>query len=107
MKKLRHCRPMYKRYYQYISAIFGKVGRISSEEVVLQLVKSKCLPVLLYCLEVCPLTKNDVKSSDFVRNRFFMKFFRTSTTETVKNMPVAVLVRFTKCRCWETHQKIL
>jgi len=31
-------------------AIFGKVGRASSEEVLLQLVKSRCLPILLYSL---------------------------------------------------------
>jgi len=66
------------------NAIFGKVGRISSEEVVLQLVKSKCLPFLLYCLEVCPLTKTDIKSLDFVINRVFMKLFRTSNIVTVK-----------------------
>jgi len=62
----------------------GKVGRISSEEVVLQLVKSKCLPILLYCLEVCPLTKTDLKLLDFLINRFFMKLFRTSNIDTVK-----------------------
>jgi len=71
-------------FYRAANAIFGKVGRISSEEVVLQLVKSKCLPVLLYCLEVCPLTKTDLKSLDFVINRFFMKLFRTSNIDTVK-----------------------
>jgi len=42
--------------------------------------KSKCLPVLLYGLEACPLTKSDLQSLDFVINRFFMKLF----TETVK-----------------------
>ena len=36
---------------------FRKVGHISSKEVVLQLVESKRLPPLLYCLEVWPLTK--------------------------------------------------
>jgi len=49
------------------NAIFE--GRIGSEEVILQLVKSKFLRVLLYDLEVCPLTKTDVKSLDFVINR--------------------------------------
>jgi len=57
-------------FYRAANTIFGKVGRISSEEVVLQLVKSKCLPILLYCLEVCPLTKTDLKSLDFVINSF-------------------------------------
>jgi len=57
-------------FYRAANAIFGKVGRIASEEVILHLVSSKCLPVLLYGLEVCPLTKTDLKSLDFVINRF-------------------------------------
>jgi len=36
----------------------------------LQLIKSKCLPVLLYGLEARPLTKSDLQSLDFVINRF-------------------------------------
>ena len=55
----------------------GKIGRIVSEEVTLQLLKSICLPVLLYGLEACPLTKADLHSLDFVINRFFMKLFVT------------------------------
>ena len=46
-------------FYRAANAIFAKVGRMSAEEVVLQLVKRKCLPVLLYCLDVCSLTKTD------------------------------------------------
>jgi len=37
-----------KSFYR---AIFGKMGRVASEKVTLQLIKSKCLPVLLYGLE--------------------------------------------------------
>ena len=33
-------------------AIFGRIGRLSSEEVILQLIKSKCVPMLIYGLEV-------------------------------------------------------
>ena len=36
------------------NSIFGKVGRIASHDTVLHLVKSKCLPILLYGLEVLP-----------------------------------------------------
>ena len=64
--------------------IFGKIGRIASEEVVLQLIKSKCVPVLLYGLEACALNKSQVASLDFVVNRFFMKLFNTNNIDTVK-----------------------
>ena len=53
------------------NGIFGKIGRIASEDVVIQLLKSKCIPVLLYGLEVCNLSKRDLQSLDFTVNRFF------------------------------------
>jgi len=53
------------------------IGRVASEEVTLQLIKSKCSPVLAYGLEACHLTKSDLQSLDFVINRFFMKLFTT------------------------------
>ena len=34
-----------KSYHRSINASFGKVGRIASKEVILHLVKTKCLPI--------------------------------------------------------------
>ena len=51
--------------------VFGKIGRFASEEVVLKIIHSKCVPILLYGLEACPLNKADLNSLDFVINRFF------------------------------------
>ena len=67
------------------NAIFGNVGRVVSEEVVLQLINTKCMPSLLYGLEACPLAKSELSSLDFVVNRFFMMMFRTSNIEIVRN----------------------
>jgi len=67
-----------KSFYRTANAIFGKVGRIASEEVILQLIKSKCISVLLYGLEPCHLAKAQLHSLDFVVNRFFMKLFVTN-----------------------------
>jgi len=53
------------------NGIFAKVGRLASEEVILELLKRKCLPVLLYGLEVCALDKRALQSVDFAFNRFF------------------------------------
>jgi len=44
----------------------------------------KCIPVILYGLEACPLTKSDLLSMDFVINRILMKLFRTSNINIVK-----------------------
>jgi hypothetical protein len=55
-------------YYHCLNAIFGKIGSIASEEVVLQLVSIKCLPILMYGTEACHMTKSDINSLDFAVN---------------------------------------
>ena len=72
-----------RSFYRAANAIFGRIGRIASEEVIIQLIKSKCIPVLVYGLEVCPLIKSDLKSLDFPVNHFFMKLFKTSNIQMV------------------------
>ena len=74
-----------RSFYRVANSIFGKVGRIASEEVTLQLISCKCMPILLYGLEACPLNKSDLSSLDFTVNRFFMKLFRTSNMEIIKS----------------------
>jgi len=37
-----------------LNAVFGKVAGVASEEVTVELLKVKCLPVLLYGIEACP-----------------------------------------------------
>ena len=36
-----------RSFYRAANSIFGKIGRIAPEEVILQLVKSKCVPAAL------------------------------------------------------------
>jgi len=37
-----------RSFYRSFNAIFGKVGRIASSEVIVQLTKSKCFPAMFY-----------------------------------------------------------
>jgi len=67
-----------RSFYRAANSIFGKIGRRASEDVFIELLKTKCTPILLYGFEVCNLCKRDLYSFDFVVNRFFMKLFRTS-----------------------------
>ena len=61
---------------------------VNKDVYIIQLIKSKCIPVLIYGLEVCPLTKSDLKSLDFPVNRFFMKLFKTSNIQMVNDCQV-------------------
>ena len=86
-----------------VRSIFGKVGRMASEEATLQLIKSKCIPVLLYGLVACPLNKSQLSSLDFAMNRFLLKLFSTSHMEIITycweqfnfELPSVILARHT------------
>jgi len=66
-----------RSFYRSANAIFGKIGRITSEDVILELIVKKCLPVLLYGLEACMLNATQKRSLNFPFNRFLMKLFGT------------------------------
>jgi len=53
-----------RSFYRSANYIFGKVGRNASEEVILQLISSKCIFVLLYGLGESPLTTSDLSAID-------------------------------------------
>ena len=63
-------------FYRALNSIFGKIGHIASEEVILQLVTTKCIPI--YGLEVLPIRQSQLRSLDFMINRLLMKLFKTS-----------------------------
>ena len=50
-----------KLFYRSFDSISGKIGHAASEYVVAELLKTKCLPVLLYGLEVCTLCKAQIR----------------------------------------------
>ena len=74
-----------RAFYRALNAIFGKIGRSASEEVILQLVSSKCLPILMYASEACGLNKSDTRSLDFPVNRFLMKLFKTANSVIIQD----------------------
>jgi len=45
-----------RSFYRAANAVFGRIGGRSS---ILQLMRSKCMPALLYGLEACPLRLSD------------------------------------------------
>ena len=72
------------RFFRAFNAIYSKVGGFASEDVVLNLIRSKCIPILLYGTEVCPLLSRQIHSLDFSITRIFMKIFHTGSPSTVK-----------------------
>ena len=63
-----------RSFYRSFNSIFGRVGRVASNEVIIQLLKSKCLPVLYYGMEA---------SLDFVINSALRKIVDTKSQDIV------------------------
>ena len=63
------------------NSIYGKIGRSASEEVTFELIKSKCLPVLMYGIDVCPTNSADRQSVQFAVNRIIYKIFGAMTED--------------------------
>ena len=73
-----------KSFYRRFNAIFGKIGRIASADVVLHLVKqSKCIPILLYAVEACLVNRSLEKSLQFPITRILIKIFTTRSSDIV------------------------
>ena len=64
--------------YRSFKSIFGRIGRFASAEVIIQLLQSKCMPVLLYGLEACPINFSDYRWSEHPVAMAFMKVFKTN-----------------------------
>ena len=64
-----------RSFYRAFNAIFGKMGRIASEDVIIELFIAKCLPALYYGLEACLLNTSQIRSLEYALNNTFRKIF--------------------------------
>ena len=68
--EMRERSVMSMSFYRAFNAIFGKVGRIASEDVIIELLKAKCLSALYYGLEACPVNKSQIRSLECPQQYF-------------------------------------
>jgi len=68
------------------NCIFGKIGRVASEEVIFALMKTKCLPVLLYGTKACPANSAVRHSLQFALNRVLFKIFGALSKDTYRDI---------------------
>jgi len=70
-------------FYRSFNAVFGKIGRIATADVIIQLPKMKYLPAMLYGVEVCALKKSQTESLQFAVKSSSMKIFNTKSMNVV------------------------
>ena len=75
-----HC---HMKFYRSFNAIYGSVSSFPANDVTMHLVNTKCLPILLYYIESCPLLSRDVQSLDFSVYRVIMKVIRTGSSTVI------------------------
>ena len=63
-----------------------KIGRFASDEVIFALIKSKCLPILLYGTEACSMNSAVRHSLDFAFNKVLFKTFGTLSKDTYRDI---------------------
>jgi Reverse transcriptase (RNA-dependent DNA polymerase) len=82
-----------KSYFRSFNSVFSRVGRVASEDVVIKLVATKCVPVILYGLDACPVNASDRHSLDFVLTRCLMKLFNTGSNAVINECMNAFQVK--------------
>jgi len=75
--KLKAC------FYRSFNSVFGKIGRIAPGNVIVHLIKTKCLPALLYGVEACQVNKSQMQCFEFVLFSIFMKIFATRSKDVI------------------------
>ena len=66
-----------------VNSVIGKLENRAHEDVLIQLIKTKCLPILLYGTEACSLNKAQLHYLDFAVIRVAMKIFKTTSRSLV------------------------
>jgi hypothetical protein len=72
-----------KSFYRNFNAIYGKIGRCASLDVVFHLIDVKCIPGLMYGLNACPVNKSESRSLDFTVYRIIAKVLGTTSSDIV------------------------
>ena len=68
------------------NTILSQVGATASEELLVFLLKSKCIPILLYGTEATGLLKREAASLDFVLKRFIIKIFQCTNSQVLDDI---------------------
>ena len=68
------------------NCILGKIGSSASEEVLVHLLKIKCLPILLYGTEATGIINREASALDFALRRFVIKIFKCSDRNIIDNV---------------------
>ena len=76
-------------FYRAFNGIMAKIGHSASYNVMVQLLRSKCLPILLYGTEARNPANKVVKSLDYVITCAFLKIFSCNNPKVITDCILA------------------
>ena len=74
---------------QIIQCYHGLSGSCVSLKVLFSLVRSKCVPALLYGIEACPVNTKEARSLEYPFTSAFFKIIKTSFSDLVNKCRLA------------------
>jgi len=74
------------KFYRCFNAMYYKAKNATSELVCVHLLKTICLPALLYAVEVIPVTKSDISMLNHVIDRAVFRIFYCDNIKYVRSV---------------------
>jgi len=81
-----------RSFYRTANAVFAKIGRFASDDVIIELMIKKCVQIQ-YGLEVCPLPRRILQSLDFTVNPVLIKLFKSSNIALSNSAYISVTLK--------------
>jgi len=100
-----------QKYFRALNAIFARIGTKASPSVILSLVRSYCLPVLLYGIEALSINATLMNTLDNAFGTIFAKIFLTFERKIIMNCQffcgVLPLSYTLDCRIFEFYVRLM
>ena len=77
------------KFYRSFNAIMCRAGSCASLEVLFTLMRSKCVPALLYGIEACPVNTKETRSLEYPITCAFFKIPNSSSSDLVNEYRLA------------------
>jgi len=103
------------KFYRAFNALWSKVGGKAPDIVILHLIRSFCLPILLYGLEAVPVSESLCNSVKCCWSRVLFRIFHISSTENIHFISIYTGIlpineklnlrklRFVQSLCMDSH----
>ena len=77
------------KFYKSFNAIMGRAGSSASLGVLFSLMRSKCVPALVYSIEACPVSTRETSSLEYPITCAFFKIVKSLSSDLVNECRLA------------------